>query len=709
MNRGRQKNKVIINKLVFVIGLLLFCAIIGRLVYLNLAEEIDGINLKEFAKNRNTTKETLYATRGTIYDSNKEILAQTVDSYTIIAYLDKSRSKNQTTPKHVVDKELTAEKLAPILDMDKNDILSILNPSEYRYQVEFGSHGKGLTQLQKEAIEKEKLPGIDFIATSKRYYPNLDFASYTLGYVQTNQDTGEMNGEMGIELYYNKDLTGTNGSLEYQTDANGYKLLDSPNSPVIQIDKIDGVDIYLTIDNNVQLIVERALNTYFNQTGALAGGIVVADAKTGKILATSSRPSFDPNVKDIQNYLDPLISVAFEPGSTMKTYTYMCAMEKGTYKGDDTYRSGTITLSGMTIKDWNKYGWGQITYDYGYMQSSNIGIANLITNGYINKDDLHAYFEKLGFGAKTGIELPNEVEGKISFKYDVEVATAGFGQGITTTPIQHIKALTSISNNGYLLTPTIIEKIVDPNTKKTIYEYKDKKGTKVASEETVKKIKELMYSVVNNPEGTGYSYHIDGYDIIGKTGTAEVLNPNTGRYYSSYVRSMKSFEGMYPKDNPRFIFYIYLDSPARDLKADILKSILTDIETYYNITKVNTDSNNVHTMENYINKDINSVRNNLDTNNISYEILGSGEKVVNQYPSKGNIINGKVLILTNDSNKNVPNIVGYSRKEAVNLAKLLNLEYSIEGNGYVYEYTVDVNENNIPVKINMKLSDKYLE
>ena len=158
MNRRRIVNKVSINKLVFIIGLLLFCAIIARLIYLNLSDEIDGINLKKFANNRNTKKETLYATRGTIYDSNDEILAQTVDSYTLIAYLDKSRSKNQKRPQHVVDKETTADKLAPIINMDRNKILEILNQKGL-YQVEFGTHGKGLTQIQKEArtrLETEK-------------------------------------------------------------------------------------------------------------------------------------------------------------------------------------------------------------------------------------------------------------------------------------------------------------------------------------------------------------------------------------------------------------------------------------------------------------------------------------------------------------------------------------------------------------------------
>ena len=391
----------------------------------------------------------------------------------------------------------------------------------------------------------------------------------------------------------------------------------------------------------------------------------------------------------------------------MKTYTYMTALEKGTYKGDDTYNSGSIELSGFTINDWLRGGWGEITYDYGFMQSSNIGIANLITNGYINKDDLKSYFEKLGFGSLTGIELPNETEGKISFKYDVEVATAGFGQGIMTTPIQHIKALTSISNNGYLLNPTIIEKIVDPNTKKTIYEYKDKKGTKVASIETVNKIKELMYNVVNHPEGTGYSYHIDGYDIIGKTGTAEVMDPSTGTYFSTDYRNIKSFEGMYPKDNPKFIFYLYLDSPVYDYKEEMLKSVLIDLETYYNITKINTSSKDVYTMENFMNNDINKVRSKLDLLGKKYEVIGDGQKIVGQYPKYNDIVNGKIILLTNSNNKNIPNLIGYSRKDAISLAKLLNIEYSLEGNGYVKEYNVENNEQGVPIKINLILSDKY--
>ena len=706
MRKERKMNKVHVNRFVFISGLLLFFVIIGRLIYLNLSTEIDGINLKKFAKNRNTTKQTLYATRGTIYSTNKEVLAQTVDSYTLIAYLDESRSKNSRKPMHVVDKEETAKKLATVINLEEDRILKLLNQKGL-YQVEFGSAGRGLTQIQKEQIEKLNLPGIDFINTNKRYYPNLDFASYTLGYVKESED-GDMKGEMGIEAYYNKELTGTNGSVEYQVDASGYKLVTDSETPEIRIDKIDGQDIYLTIDSNVQLIVERALNTYFAESGATNGIVVVADAKTGKLIASASRPSFDPNIMNIQNYLDPLVSTAFEPGSTMKTYAYMSVMEKGKYNGEDTFQSGTMELSGYTIKDWNTYGWGEVNYDYGYMQSSNIGVTNLVLNN-ITKDDLLSYYKKLGFGEKTGIELPGEVSGKVSFKYDIEVANASFGQGITTTPIQHIKALTAISNNGYILNPTIIEKIVDSNTGKVKYQAKQQKGTKVASIETVNKIKDLMDSVVNNEEGTGNIYHLDEYQIIGKTGTAQILNFNTGQYFAGKDVAIKSFEGMYPKDNPKYIFYIAFERAGINTMPDIVKSMIKDIETYYNITSVKAGNNNLYVMGNFLNKDVEQSKNTLYLSGVSYEVLGNGTKVINQFPMKGTSVNGKVFLLTNGDKYEIPNITNYSRKNVINLAKLLNIEYSFEGNGYVTSYTVDVNENGKPIKINAILNDKYTE
>lgn len=701
--KNRRVSKVHYSRLLFIFGILLFCIIIGRLIFLNLSEEIDGINLKEFANNRNTTKETLYATRGTIYDSNSEILAQTIDSYTVVAYLDKSRSKNQKKKMHVVDKDATAEKLSPILKMPKEQILNLLNQKGL-YQVELGPGGKGLTELQKESIEKLNLPGIDFITSTKRYYPNLDFASYTLGYVKTD-DEGKMVGEMGIEAKYNEELTGTNGSLEYQKDANGYKLV---NGGEIRIDKLDGVDIYLTIDSNIQLMAERVLNKAYEDSKAKSALLVVAEAKTGKIVASASKPSFDPNIKNITNYMDPLVSVAFEPGSTMKTYAYMTAIEKGNYNGEQTYKSGTMKIGEYTIKDWNTYGWGVVNYDYGYMQSSNIGVTDMVQK-LLTKDELINMYKTLGFGSKTGIELPGETDGEVKFKYDIEVANASFGQGVKTTPIQHIKALTSISNNGYLLNPTIVDKIVDPNTGKTIYKSDKQKGTKIIKESTVNKIKELMNSVVNNPEGTGSGYHIDGYDIIGKTGTAQVYNSSRGDYYKSSEASIKSFEGMYPKNDPKYIFYIAVENTINNPMQEAVKSLITDIETYYNLAEEKNINNKTYSMDNFLNQNVNYAKQILDSNLIKYEVIGSGDKVINQYPSENKLVNGKVLLLTNDVVKVVPNIIGYSNKDLINLSKLLSIELNKQGNGYVVSYEVENDQNNNPIKINAVLQDKYIE
>lgn len=703
MKNKKMRNRIYLNNLFIIIGLLLFCVIIGRLVYLNLSTQIDGINLKEFADNRNTTKEVLNATRGTIYDKSGEVLAQTVDSYTIIAYLDKSRSKNQKKPQHVINKEETAEKLSTVINLEKDKILEILNQKGL-YQVEFGNAGRGLTELQKERIKALNLPGIDFFTTSKRYYPNLDFASYTLGYVQTDENN-KMTGEMGIEKMYNEDLTGTNGSIEYQKDANGYRIAGLPE---IKIDKLDGVNIYLTIDSNIQLMTERILNKIIMENTAKSALILVAEAKTGKIVAASSKPSFDPNIKNIENYMNPLVSTAFEPGSTMKTYAYMAAIDKGNYDGNKTYMSGTMKIDEFTIKDWNNWGWGEVSYDYGYMKSSNIG-ATMMMREYLTKDELMSMYKKLGFGQSTGIELPDESSGEMKFKYEIEVANATFGQGLKTTPIQHIKALTSISNDGYILNPTIIDKIVDPNTNKVIYQSKKQKGKKIIKKTTVDKIKELMNLVVNNEEGTGYIYHMDGYDIIGKTGTAQVVNPNTGQYYKSSEASIKSFEGMYPKDNPKYIFYMAVENAPGNPMDDAIKSLITDIETYYNLSSRKNTINTLYKMDNFLNKNIDFAKEKLNQNGIAYDVIGNGDKVINQYPLKNTIVNGKVLLFTNDNNINIPDLNGYSSKEIKKLAEILNIELNIEGNGYVIEYNVENNEENKPIKINAKLSQKFTD
>lgn len=405
-----------------------------------------------------------------------------------------------------------------------NDVL-VKGKESNKYQVEFGTIGKGLSELTKEEIDKLKLQGIDFLKDIKRYYPNGDFASYILGYTVLKEDDDKnkwITGELGLEEYYNDELKGKSGYITYERDKYGYKIA---NGREYTEPADNGDDVYLTIDNNIQLFIESALRLLKNDSEAEWVVMAAMDAKTGKILGYSSTPSFDPNLRNMTSYIDPIATLTYEPGSTMKIFSYMCAVDSGNYDGNTKYMSGSKTYTGedgkeTTINDWKKEGWGELTYDQGFALSSNIAVANIVEST-INNDDLKACYLKYGFGSKTGFTMNREEAGSIDYTYQIEAATAGYGQGITTTPIQHLQALTIISNNGTMLKPYIIDKIVDTDIGKTIYKGKSKKVGTVVSSTTVTKMKELMASVINgdNTNSTGYLYHMDGYSLIGKTGT----------------------------------------------------------------------------------------------------------------------------------------------------------------------------------------------
>ncbi len=700
--KKRQKitNRVVMNMPIIFTCLFLILLIIVRIIYLSISTEIDGINTKELKNKRNTQKEVTYANRGTIYDSTGEVLAQNVASYTVIAYLDESRSENSEKPLHVVDIQDTANKLSPVLNMSVEELVRLL--SKDVYQVELGPGGRGINEIKKEEIENLKLPGIDFVQSYKRYYPNGDFASYILGYAKSLED-GSITGEMGLESEFNDELSGTDGYLEYQKDLMGYKI---PNTPEVKKDPENGNDIYLTIDSNIQLLLEQALIKVAEDEKDLEWAtITVADAKTGAILASSSRPSFNPNTRDITSYLNPLVSYEFEPGSTMKIFTYMAAIEKGVYDGNKKYKSGNVEVEEDTVHDWNKQGWGEITLDQGFALSSNTAIADIMNN-YLSKQELENYFKLLGFGKKTGITLPNEVTGQIRFTYPIEIVNAGFGQGITTTPIQHIQALTSITNNGTTLRPYIIEKIIDSDTGEIIYKGSKKELEKVANTETITKIKDLMENVTHNDPSacTGYMYNIEGYDVIGKTGTAQTVD-ETGNY--SEDTTVKSVSLIFPKDDPEIIIYAAYKNTSSNSLTTSMQSLIEDIGKYM---EVNADKNSNNTefntikIENYIGDDKNTVITKLNENGINPILLGNGNKIIKQYPLSGVKVSNydKLFLLTDSYDGSIPDINGYSKKDVIEFCNLTEKNCKINGNGYVINYTEKEEEGTKVLEINLE-------
>lgn len=712
--KNKKGNNIRYSKGIIIISLLLFVVMIIRVTQLGLSTKIDGINLKQLASKRTTKTEILSAKRGNIYSSDGDILAQNVVSYKIIAYLDEKRTTNLKNPQHVVDKEKTAKELSQILGMEEEEILKYLN-KENVYQTEFGTKGKNLTELTKQKIELLNLPGIDFIESYKRYYPKGDFASYTIGYAKSNvnSETGEEEivGEMGIEKQYNSLLKGEDGFLTYQKDLRGYQIADTD---VLSSEAIQGKDVYLTIENNVQFFIEQALDNADINYDFEWFTLSVMDAKTGAILGTATSPSFDPNIRNITNYLDMFVAAPFEPGSTMKTFTYMAALENGVYNGSDTYKSGVyVTSDGTEIGDWNRAGWGMLTYDKGYAMSSNVAIINLIKDK-MDSMMLRQYFKKLGFGKKTGISLPNESAGDVSFKYETEIYNAGFGQGITTTPAQNLQAMTPLTNDGILLKPYIVSKIVDSTTGEIILENTRKETERVASTSTVQKMLQLMDDCVNGYGNTGSGYKIESGELIGKTGTAQIANENGGGYLTGKEDIISSFAGVYPKSDPQYIIYASVKRPTNGSQKPIsnaVKELVNNLSKYYGKEEnLKEEKVNNYKLSNYVNKKTETVKTILSQEQIKYNIIGNGDKIIKQYPEKNDIITNDdtLYLITNDNNITVPNVMGLSSKVASSFLQKLGIKVVLEGVGYVTEQSISpgtpIGEN---LEIKLKLSPKF--
>ena len=713
--------------LVAIVMIASFLLIAFRVIYLANSKVVEGTNLQYFAKQRTSRRETLVARRGTIYDVNGNPIAQNVSSYTLIAYLDPKRTTNPKKPQHVIDKEETAKQLATVLDISEEDLLKQLSRREKNpkvYQTEFGSKAKGLSELKKDEILALGLKGIDFVETQKRYYPYGNFLSYTVGYAKEKthpDDPSKISlvGEMGLEKYYDKELRGEDGFIEYQRDRSGYKIAGTKERIV---KARDGNDIYLTIDVNIQLQIEKAIHKSKIASNWSWTSLVVASAKTGEIIGISSDPSFDPNKRDMKNYLNLTNEVVYEPGSTMKVFTFMAALEKGIYDGNETYQSGVYTTKdGTQIGDWDRNGWGRITFDQGFALSSNTAVINLIKKG-ITAKELRDYYQSLGFGSKTGIELPNEARGKLQFKYETEILNAGFGQGITTTAIQNVKAMTALTNKGKVLEPYLVKRVVN-DEKETIYQAKKKEAEKsVASPETITKMKELLAKSMEGDYrvSTGYPYRMDGYNFIAKTGTAQVA-AQAGRGYTT-GSVIKSLLGFYPSNDPEIIIYLAIKDPRDRVsgsQVQPLKTIINDIiinsASYLNI-KTDREEEKYQQesflLTSLINKDLESELRKLQDKKVDSIVLGKGKKIISQYPSASSKITSKerVILLTNDQEYTIPDFRNLSHKEALVVCNLLNLNCSINGTGYVNAQSITVGSSIKDMKdLTLDLVQKELE
>ena len=688
MKKNSRYRRIKLNsKLTMTIVGFFFCVIVIKLCYVVLSPNVDGIDLKQFADSRNTAKETLYADRGVIYDVNGKPLAKNANSYKVIAILSPSRTTDMSNPQHVVDKEHTAEAMCTVLattetmDQCKSDLIGYF--SQDLYQAELGNWGR-ISEDERQALLALDLPGIMFeTLAKKRQYINSSWASYILGYARSN-DEGEIVGEMGIESYFNDELSGKNGYVEYQKDAYGYKMATSSE---IREDAVPGSDVYLSIDSDVQNILENSI-TNFSKDKELEWAIfVVMDAKTGAIVGSATNPNFNPNTLDnLESYLNPLVGYQYEPGSTMKIFSWLASLENGIYNGEDTFLSGSITLSdGTKIKDFNNVGWGMINYDTGFAYSSNVAATNLGLK--LGSAKLSDFYDSCGFGNKTGITLPGEEAGSIDFLYESEVANASFGQGISVTPIQLLQAMSAFANDGVMVKPYIVSKIVDSNGNVTM-ESKRTEVERIASSESINKMKELMYNVVYNSFSYNKGYAPSNVTIAGKTGTAQIASP-TGGYLTGEYDYIKSFLGMFPYEEPEYVFY-FATKQFKGSSNDIYHVVSSTIEDVANIVEVtkgqsDVDSSKIIELSQYISRETANVVEDLKKLGLNPVVIGNGTYVTNQYPLKGSkvIAGSKVFIQTNDSTITMPDVAGWSTNELIRFCDFIGLSYTLNGYGKV--------------------------
>ena len=691
----KKRVTIKISKFIILIVAFLFVAIICKLSYVVLSDKVDGINLKDKSASISTVKKTLYADRGNIYDINGEELASTVNSYTVIAYLNSNKT-------NVSDKEKTAKELSPILNMTEEKLMELLNKK--LYQVELRPGGYGITEVVKARIEKLELPGIDFIKNSKkRYYNKSTFASYIIGYAKVLDD-GKISGELGIEGYYDDILSGTNGYTKYlKYTSSNYKI---PNTNEDTKKAKDGSDIYLTIDSSIQLIAEKAVSSMKEKFNTDWAVFTVMDAKTGAIVASATNPNFNPNdTNTIKEYMNPLLSYQYEPGSVMKVFSFASSMEEGKYDGEETFKSGSYTLDdGTVIRDSERKGWGTISFDEGFARSSNVAATTLALR--LGVDKLSEYYSNLGFGKKTGIELSNEAIGDIEMVYQSELATASFGQGVSVTAIQMLQALSAMTNDGTVIKPYIVDKVVDQNGNIT-YQGKRQVVKKVYSTNTVNKMHEIMKKVID----INKYWQVNNVSIMGKTGTAQIASPKGG-YLTGTYDYIKSFAGIFPADDPKYIVYVAGKKPETNLGswAKVITTAIEEIASYAKLTesKSDADPSKIITLDNYISKYLDTTLEELKNKKIDVIILGNGKYIINQYPLKNKtLLSGeKLFLLTNDKEIKMENLKGWSLSEVKTYCNLIGLKLEYNGYGYVINQSIEENAildvNNMTLTIELE-------
>lgn len=695
----------------------LFLLLFGRFFYIQTHGELHGYNLQAEAADRYARETLLAANRGRILDRTGNVIAEDTQSYRLIAVVRESVTTDEKNPRHVVDPRETARILAQYISWEEDKIYAQLTLDTDPYQVEFGAAGQNITHEIKEAIEAHKLPGILFVSDKKRYYPNGTFAAHLIGYaVKEMQEDGTYKtvGRMGLESTYNEELSGTDGKVQYDSDAFGYLLAN--REKMVQPAE-DGSDVYLTLDKTIQNFLEDAMTRVNEQYNPESMVAVVANPKTGEILAMSQRPTFDPDTRvGIEsNWLNDVVENVLEPGSTMKAFTLAAAIDSGNWHPNATYQSGSYTLYDTTIHDHYKYGWGPISYLEGFQRSSNTAMAYQLE--IMGSETFYDYLNRFGFGQKTGINLPNEAKGTLLNQNPIDRVTTTYGQGSTVSPIQLIQASIAIANDGKMMQPYVIDKIVDKNTGKVTYNQDPKLKGEPITAETAQQVREVLASTITAEYGTAKRYKLDDYEVAGKTGTSQIPRESGSGYYWGNHQYIYSFLGMVPADNPQLVMYVAVKKPkmsnavlGTEPVAQIFNPVMENSLKYLNINPDNTVDIQLATMQDYVGKAANLVQVELENDRLVPIVIGEGGEITQQYPAANmEVGKGSIVFLKTEGVTTLPNFTGWSLRNMLVYKMMSGLELQLIGEGYVENQSASAGTivvDTSPIVVNLKTPEQ---
>ena len=605
-------------RFVFIISIIILIAIIIKVFYIQVFAYDKLSNLAESLWSRELP---IKADRGLIIDRNGEDLATNITTVSLVV-----------VPGQINDAEAVAKDLSDILNTDYQDMLKHVTKSTSIERVH--PEGRGLDFEIAEKIDALGYDGVYLLKESKRYYPYESVLSHVLGYVGIDNQ-----GLSGLELYYDDYLTGADGAIKYFSDGKGNKLeltevYEAPTS---------GITLQLTIDLDLQLAIENELDNAISKYDPEQAMIVAMDPDTGEVLAMASRPNFDSN--HYQEYSTEIINrnlpiwMTYEPGSTFKIITLSAALEEQTINlFEDTFTdTGAINVDGATIHCWKSGGHGTQTMLEVVENSCNPGFVRI--GETLGVDTLMSYIDAYGFGNKTGIDLNGESSGILfdaSKMGPVELATTSFGQGISVTPIQQVRAVSAAINGGKLYTPYIVGSFLESETNSLIEKIEPVVVGEVISEETSSLVRYALESVVAN--GSGKNAYIENYRVGGKTGTAQKVE--NGSYLDgNYILS---FMGFLPADDPEIVVYVAIDNPK-------------GVTQYGGVVSAP----------------------------IARNVMLSAIDILDIEPSKEGM--AKEYTWLDKKYSILPNVVGMSKEEATKTLKNYKIEYSGSGDTVIYQ------------------------